>query len=130
MGRYLVVENNVVTNIVNFDPQTPEKNGWIVAPSDDVAIGWKRNAQGVFKAPKPEKAPVPEQVETLAFRRALRAEGIMPSFQTAVGAAADEEKEFWQYATTIARDDPSLAKLAEAAKVSVEVLDDIFRRAK
>ena len=130
MARYLVVENDVVTNIVNFDPDTPEKNGWVLAPDGQVGIGWKRNNKGVFRRPDPVKEEPPATVAAINLRRIMRREGVKQSFEFAVEGCEEPEKEFWQYSTEISRNDPSLAIIIEKAGITSDQMDEYFRLAK
>ena len=68
--RYALIQNGVVTNVIEADPDhLPELPGVELVPSKTAGIGWTY-ADGTFKAPEPE-TPITQtsaRITRLAFR--------------------------------------------------------------
>lgn len=68
--RYALIQNGVVTNVIEADPDhLPEIPDTTLMPSETAGIGWTY-ADGTFKAPEPE-TPITQtsaRITRLAFR--------------------------------------------------------------
>lgn len=79
--------------------------------------------------PASPPAPVPATVSPRQFRQALNAAGLRASVEAAVASADIDTQDWWEYATSIDRDNGPLNAAATALGVSSEQLDDLFRAA-
>ncbi len=84
--------------------------------------------QGDWVPPAPP-VPVPSSVSPRQFRQALDTLGMYDSVQTSVAAADNQTKIWWEYATSVDRDNAPLNAMATSLGVTPEQLDDIFRLA-
>lgn len=83
----------------------------------------------VTNPPAPALLPAPVEVTPLQMRRALNTAGLRSAVEAAVGAAAQDVRDAWEFASVIRRDDSLLAGVAAyLGKTSVEI-DDLFRLA-
>lgn len=72
-------------------------------------------------------ASIPVSMSPLQARKALRASGLHDSVEGFVATLSDEEREAWEYATTIERDNSVIEKGRVALGMSQAQIDDLFR---
>lgn len=72
------------------------------------------------------RGPVVPMVTNIQMRRALRTAGLLDGVNKAVNAMGDEAADSWEYATTIPRDDPLVAALADQLGYTEAQVDAIF----
>lgn len=68
----------------------------------------------------------PDRVTPYQARIALLNAGLLESVNTAVAAAPESVKLAWEYATTVERESPMIAALAETLAITPEQLDQLF----
>ena len=71
-------------------------------------------------------APIPVAVTPLQARRALRDARLLSAFDAAVAAASDEERETWEYAILIPRNDAMFNQIAGGLGMTQAQVDDLF----
>ncbi len=123
--RAHVIENSVVTNTIEVESLDFLPN---LVEATEGSIGWFYE-NGVFTPPAPQPVPVPSSVSPRQFRQALDIIAMYDSVQTAVAAADNQTKIWWEYATSVDRDNAPLNAMAGSLGVTHEQLDDIFRLA-
>jgi hypothetical protein len=73
--------------------------------------------------------PVPFSVTPWQMRRALNQIGLRSTVESAVAAASQDNRDGWEYALEIRRDNQLLANMAAALGMGESQLDDLFRLA-
>lgn len=73
--------------------------------------------------------PVPVSVTPLQARKALRAAGLKAAADAFIATLAEEEREEWDYAIEVRRDNAIIAKAAAHLGLSAAAVDDLFRAA-
>ena len=126
--KYVIVENSMVVNVAVADE--PLANNWVA--SEAAQIGWLYDGE-TFTAPPPAPEPVPAVVSMRQARLALSRAGLLANAETAIagmtGAAGDEARIEWEYATELRRDHPLIVDLGVALNLEPEDVDDLFRQA-
>lgn len=128
--RFVIIENGVVVNAAVAD--APLAENWV--ESDTAAIG-DLYADGAFRKPPAQPAPVPQEVGNSQAREAMIRSGIsIAAVDSAIQAIADPiEKELaytqWEYRTTIPRSASLVKSLGAGLGLTEEKIDDLFRLA-
>jgi hypothetical protein len=130
--RKILVENNIVSNMVEVD----EVSGWLPSdgatlhdPIEGVGIGWLFDGSN-FIAPAPAVVPVPQSITPLQARKALRALGLHAQVVAYVATLSDEAQEDWEYCITVERLNGLVVTAATALGMSEPQIDDLFRLGK
>ena len=76
--------------------------------------------------PEPAQPPVPASVTPRQFRFALNNANLRTTAETAVSEADQYTKDWWEYATSIDRDNAQLNAMATALNITQEQVDALF----
>lgn len=92
------------------------------------------NTFGIVFTPDPPESPVaqPVGITTVTprqIRQALTRAGLRATVEAAVAAADQDTKDWWEFATSIERNNSELIAMAAALGVSDVALDDLFHLA-
>lgn len=74
----------------------------------------------------PEPPVVPKTISPLQARKALRAMGLKDAVDRFIDQLPEEEREEWEYAVEIHRNNPTLAKGATEFGLGDDVIDQLF----
>ena len=77
----------------------------------------------------PGPLPVPTEVTPLQMRKALRQLGIKDAAEAYATSLSEEEREAWEYATMIEKDNAFIKSAQTALGMTQEEADDLFRLA-
>jgi hypothetical protein len=119
-------------------------NEFVVVP-DEVLDGWS-NASGAWLAPVPPPEPtveeiaareaaaaesarlaaVPREISPRQIRQALTALGLRDQVESAVAASSTDIKDWWEFSTSVERDNEHVIGMAAKLGVTDRQLDDLF----
>ena len=125
--RYAVIKDGLVENVIEA-PEDFSLAGFTLVASETAGIGWSY-AGGVFVPPSPPPIPVPAVIPLWKAKAALASAGLLAGAEQVIAAASPEVQWFWEYASEMRRDAPTLAALAGALSLSSAQVDDLFRSA-
>jgi hypothetical protein len=132
MARYAIVEDGVVTNIVEWDGNeekwSPPDGADLFEASDAVGPGW-RLSSGELAPPAQESPPVPQVVSRAQLKLALLAAGILDAVEGFVATADRAVQIMWAERAEFDRHHPLLAEMVTAFGMTPGQADDIFRLA-
>lgn len=77
-------------------------------------------------APEPGPPPVPLAITPLQARRALDQLGLRDAVEAHVANLPRAERDAWEYAIEVRRDDPTIASGAAALGLTTEQVDQLF----
>lgn len=131
MARYAIIEDSIVTNLVEATAKFAKSQGWIACP--EAGIGWTWDGEQFLPPPAPQIGFIPATVSMRQARLALLAADLLEPVETAIaameGAAGRAAQIEWEYATEVKRDSPLVAGLAQALQLDEETLDRLFLEA-
>lgn len=131
MARYAIIEDSIVTNLVEATAKFAKSQGWIACP--EAGIGWTWGGEQFLPPPAPQIGLIPATVSMRQARLALLAADLLEPVETAIaameGAAGRAAQIEWEYATEVKRDSPLVAGLAQALQLDEETLDRLFLEA-
>lgn len=106
------------------------------APADDVPVGQQivstsvQRVAGVVRyvnvLEAVPAAPVPQSISPLQARKALRLKGFRPAVDAYVASLPEDEREEWEYATEIRRDNAIIAAGIAAGIMTETQVDEVF----
>ncbi|MDE0922366.1 hypothetical protein [Aurantimonas coralicida] len=88
---------------------------------------WTPDPSIIVTADDRARASVPDCMTPLQARKALRASGLHAEVKSFISNLSDEEREAWEYATSIERDNAVIEKGRLALQMTHEQIDDLFR---
>jgi len=106
--QYTVLLEKVTTSIENRNNDAPVELPWNITP------------------PSPPPNPVPTSVTPLQIRMAINMMGLREAVDTYVSMLTQSEKDAWEYATIIERENPILVNGTAALGKTIEDLDNLF----
>ena len=131
MARYAIIEDGVVTNLVEATAKFAKSQGWIACP--EAGIGWTWDGEAFLPPPALQTGLIPATVSMRQARLALLAADLLDPVETAIaamdGAAGRAAQIEWEYATEVKRDSPLVAGLVQALQLDEETLDKLFLEA-
>lgn len=133
-GRYAIVVDGVVDNIIVADDAFAAEQGGVACPSG-VEIGWTYDGDD-FAAPivSPEDRRATIRPVTMRQARlALLAAGVLGDVAPALAALPSPHRDAaeieWEYASEVRRDAPLIAALGGALGLTEDQIDDLFEAA-
>lgn len=123
MPAYAIIQDGVVTNVIEADAEFAATIGAVPAPTQ-VGIG-HTYAGGVFTTAEPVVV-VPASVSPRQIRQALTAAGLRAGVEAAVAAGDQDTKDWYEFSTYIERAHPMVAAMGVGLGVTTEQLDDLF----
>lgn len=117
MGRYAILQDGLVVNIVKADAETAQANGWVEAVGEYAAI--------------PAVVTVPESVTMAQARKALLSAGITAAMVSEAIAALEDDAAAidWEYATVVRRSADLVVTLGDALGLTDSEIDSLFIQA-
>jgi hypothetical protein len=118
MGRYAILVDGVVTNIVTATPDVAELNGWVEAVGEYATI--------------PTPVVIPDSVTMAQARKALNQHGITAAMvDTAIAGIEDDGERTdaqidWEFATHVRRDSELVVSLGAELGLSESEIDALF----
>ena len=128
MGRFAIIENGVVLNVVLAGSAAGcfLQAGQTALPVDGVVCGpGDRYADGVF-SPAPPPQPQAYTLTKLTIRRRLRALGKEAAFDAAMLQMPPDTQADYRDATEIASDDPLFVRDAAALQAAIGLTAEEF----
>lgn len=132
MSRYAILENNVVTNIIELEDQNLHifENMHILVKSDTAGIG-DSYINGAFVPNimhiSNTSIIVPQSITRFQALAALHNAGLLDIVQAAITASTDPLVSLaWNNAQTFDRSSPTIASLATSLNLSSTQIDDLF----
>jgi hypothetical protein len=135
MPYYASVEPEGTVRIVSDEPSRahPFDGGWFIGSEEEIAEGDIYDPE-INEAYTPEPEPV--VITTITMRQAkltLSRNGLRTEADEAIaameGQQGEEARIEWQYASTLNRDHPLVAALADTLDLSDEYVDELFAEA-
>lgn len=128
---YGIIENNVITNVVEASPEFAEEQGWIELPQN-VTIGWAYSA-GIFEPPstRPQEPTFPTLTRK-QLRNGLLSIGVTSAeVEAQIGTIADPmEREAalidWQETQAYQRTNPLVNQIGVAMGLPEEQIDALW----
>jgi hypothetical protein len=130
MANYIFIDaNNKITNIIDWDgvadyplPSIP------IQFSGASGIGWHWDGTSAVdpNAPVLSGPVVPQSVSPRQARLALVQVGLYPQVQQAIAAADQATQVWWEFASTIDRQNPLLLTMATQLGLDAARLDGLF----
>ena len=117
---YVLIEAGVV---VQKQPYPQE--GFVEAP-DTAVCGMVANQDGTYSLPAPTPAPVPESISPRQLRQSLTHFGFRAAVESAIGAADQDTKDWYQFATEFQRHHPLVISMAASLGYTTAQLDDVW----
>lgn len=131
MARYAIIEDGLVTNLVEASAKFAKSQGWIACPQ--AGIGWGWDGEQFLPPPAPQTRLTPATVSMRQARLALLAADLLEAVETAIaamdGTAGRVAQIEWEYATEVKRDSPLVVGLAQALQLDEETLEHLFLEA-
>lgn len=124
--KYLIITDNIVTNIILADEAFASSIGAVAAP-EGVQIG--DTYDGKTFTPKSDSVPVPQSVTMRQARLALYSSGLLDAVSGAVAAGPKSVQIEWEFAATVDRGWPTLAQLQTSLSLSDAQVDALFIQA-
>lgn len=131
MARYALIDNNTVQNVIEWDGgagYTPPHPAVLLnntASHKRCEPGDAYDGTTFTKAP----APVPQSATPLQIRRVLRAHPQAAAIRTYFQGLTADEKEDWQFASRIRRDNALIAGMQTTLGATDTQIDNLFRAA-
>lgn len=72
------------------------------------------------------RRPLPKQVSPRQIRQALTAAGLRSQVESAVAAANQDTKDWWEFATSFERDHPMVTSMATTLGMTEQQIDNLF----
>ncbi|MEF2552036.1 hypothetical protein VQ042_11795 [Aurantimonas sp. A2-1-M11] len=88
---------------------------------------WTPDPSIIITADDRARASIPASMTPLQARKALRAAGLHANVKSFVATLSEEEREAWEYATVIERDNAVIEKGRVALEMTHAQIDDLFR---
>ena len=130
LNRYALVKGGKVVNVTEWDGDPPKWSppvGVSAILADKAGPGWAYD--GTTFTPPVLAAPVPEAVQPLQIRKAIRAKGLKTQVDLYVASVSEEKREAWEYAISIPRNHGLIIEAAAAMRWTEAQTDDLFRLA-
>lgn len=123
--RLAQIENGVVVNVIEVDPEAIPEWAADWPEAGDAGPGWLWDGES-FTPPEPPPVPVPEAISPLQARVALMQASKLDAVEQIVAGADPLVQVAWEYATELRRHSPTIEMLREQAGWSPEEMDTLF----
>ena len=85
--------------------------------------------EAIYSPSQPQPIRVPQQVTMRQARLELLSRGLLDDVAATIAAADREAQIEWEYASTVARDNPVIVGVQQQQGMTDEQIDDLFREA-
>lgn len=119
------IENGVVVNTIEVESLDFMPN---LIEATEGGIGWGYS-NGVFTAPPAPPTSVPTSVSPRQIRQALTRANLRTQVETAVAAGDQDLKDWWEFATSVERQNEHVIAMGTALGQTTEQLDQLFQLA-
>ena len=124
-----IIQNGVVVNTIMASVQEAQ-SAFPDATCVDATqggIGWLWNGSALTAPAAPPPAiTVPAEISPRQIRQALTAVGLRDAVESAVAAADQDTKDWWEFATTFERAHPRVISMADGLGVPALQLDALW----
>lgn len=128
MGKYAVIENGLVVNVIVAEADFASASG-AIACNDGVTIGDKWDGVNFIPAP-PEPVKPPQSVTMRQARLALLQAGKLSAVNAAIstmsGVQGEAARIEWEFSNEVQRSQPLVAALAPVLDMDSSQLDQLF----
>lgn len=122
MTRYAIIQGGVAVNIVEADASFAAAHGLVAASQASIGDLWNG---ATFS--KPVTAPaVPQSITPRQFRQSLTHFGFRSAIESAIAAADQDTKDWYQFATSFERASPVVATMAQALGFTSTQVDAVW----
>lgn len=130
MARFAIIENAIVSNIIEADEAFASQIGAI--PAGEGAIG-DTYVDGQFTRPAPPPPEIPQTVTMRQCRIALLDAGLLDAVKSSIatmpGTDGERARIDWEYAQEVRRDWPLIGYMAGDLGLTDEQVDGLFMAA-